>query len=96
MAVTLAEMVGSAGADVTVPGGSDPAERLFSEAVGRVVVETTDPDAVRERVGGVAPVETLGTATDTGRLELTVAEQTLSYTADEIASLRDAIPTGLE
>ncbi|MEF8777557.1 MAG: phosphoribosylformylglycinamidine synthase subunit PurL [Natronomonas sp.] len=96
LAVTLAEMIGSAGADVTVPGAGDPAERLFSEAVGRVVVETTDPDAVRERVAGVVPVETLGTATDTGELELAVEEQTLSYTAEEIAALRDVIQTGLE
>ena len=46
MAVTLAEMVGSAGADVTVPGAADPAERLFSEAVGRVVVESGETDEV--------------------------------------------------
>ena len=95
MAVTLAEMVGEAGAEVTLEG-EDPIGRLFSEAVGRVVVETTDPDAVESRFDGLAPVERLGTTDGTGRLELTVGGETLEYTADEIASLRDAIASGLE
>ncbi len=94
LAVTLAEMVGEAGADVTLSGDA-PLEWLFSEAVGRVVVETTDPGAVRERFSGVAPVETLGSATDTGRLELAVGEETIDYAAAEIASLRDVIEAEL-
>jgi phosphoribosylformylglycinamidine synthase len=95
LAVTLAEMVGEAGAEVTLPDDA-PIGRLFSEAAGRVVVETTDPATVEERLSGVAPIETLGTATDTRTLELAVGEETLTYTASEIAALRDAIASGLE
>ena len=96
LAVTLAEMVGEAGANVTLSEGENPIGRLFSEAVGRVVVETTDPETVEERLAGIAPVEPLGTATDTGELELAVGETTLAYTAAEITSLRDTIASGLE
>ena len=95
VAVTLAEMVGPAGADVTLPT-DDVLGTLFSEAVGRVVVETADPGAVREHVPEAVPVEALGTATDTGRLEISTGEETISYTAGRIASLRDVIETGLE
>ena len=94
LAVTLAELVGPAGAAVDL-GGSSPLEAAFSEAVGRVVVETTDPAAVRERFDGVAPVERLGETTDDGRLELTVGGATLDYTAAEIAALRNTIGAAL-
>jgi phosphoribosylformylglycinamidine synthase len=96
LAVALAEMVGEAGADVDLGDDASPAELLFSEGVGRVVVETTDPEAVRERFDGVAPVEQLGEATDSGRLELTVGGETLDYAAADIAALRDVITSGLE
>ncbi len=95
LAVTLAEMIGPAGADVALPAG-DELGALFSEAVGRVVIETTDPDAVREHVPEAVPVETLGTATDSGRLGMDVGGEKIDYTAGEIASLRDVIKTGLE
>jgi phosphoribosylformylglycinamidine synthase len=95
LAVALAEMVGEAGAEVTLEG-EDPTGRLFSEAVGRVVVETTDPDTVESRFDGLAPVERIGTANGTGRLELAAGGETMEYDADEIASLRDAIASGLE
>ena len=95
LAVTLAEIVGAAGADVTLPA-EDPLGALFSEAVGRVVVETTDPEAVRERFSPVGPVETLGAATDESRLDLAVGDATLEYAAEEIASLRDVITSTLE
>ncbi|PSQ43484.1 phosphoribosylformylglycinamidine synthase II, partial [Halobacteriales archaeon QS_9_68_42] len=94
LAVTLAEMIGEAGADVTLPGPE--LEAAFSEAVGRVVVETTDPEAVRERFEGVAPVEAVGEATDDGRLELTAGGTDLEYTADAIADLRDTVGAALE
>ena len=94
LAVTLAEMVGEAGADVTVP--APELEAAFSEAAGRVVVETTDPGAVRERFEGVAPVERIGEATDDGRLALTVGGTDLEYTADSIVNLRDTIGATLE
>ena len=95
LAVTLAEMVGEAGAKATISGES-ALNLLFSEAPGRVVVETTNPDEIRERLADVAPVETIGEATDDGRLELTVGEEQLAYTAADIAALRNVIENGLE
>ena len=94
LAVTLAEMVGEAGANVTLDG--DALEALFSEAVGRVVVETTRPDAVREAVPEAVAIEHIGEATADGRLELGVNGTTLSYTADRIAALRDVIEADVE
>jgi phosphoribosylformylglycinamidine synthase len=96
LAVTLAEMVDDAGADVTLPPQPSAVEALCSEAVGRVVVETTAPDAVRERFDGVAPVEAIGEATDTGRLALAVGDTAFSYTADDIAALRSTVESALE
>jgi phosphoribosylformylglycinamidine synthase len=95
LAVTLAEMVGTAGAEVTLEGDAAPMEGLFSEAVGRVVVETTDPGAVRDRFDGGAPVERLGEATDTGRLALSAGGETLEYAAGDVADLRDVIASEL-
>jgi phosphoribosylformylglycinamidine synthase II len=96
LAVTLAEMVEDAGADVTVPETATPLETLFSEAVGRVVVETNDPEAIRERFDGVAPVEELGETTDMGQLELHVGETTLEYDADDITDRRGVISHELQ
>ncbi|QLD88336.1 phosphoribosylformylglycinamidine synthase subunit PurL [Natronomonas salina] len=96
LAVALAEMVGENGADVKLAGAGTAAERLFSEAAGRVVVETTDPDAVRDRFEGVAPVERIGEADESGRLELAVDGVELDYAADELAALRDVIASELE
>ncbi len=95
VAVTLAEMVGEAGATVTL-SESSAIGALFSEAPGRVVVETTRPDAVRTRLEDIAPVETIGEATDDGRLELTVSDERLDYTATDISDLRDVIESELE
>ena len=44
------------GFDVSLPA-DDLAGALFGEAPGRVLVQTTDPDAVREAFSGVAPTE---------------------------------------
>jgi phosphoribosylformylglycinamidine synthase len=94
LAVTLAEMVGAAGASVAVAD-----ERaLFSEAPGRAVVETTDPEAVREAFAGVAPVRSLGTADDSGTLTVSVADPATELTLDiaEIADLRATITDALD
>ena len=96
LAVTLAEMVGDSGADIELVGDATAVELLFSEAPGRVVVETTDPEAVRARFDGVAPVVEVGSATDTGRLELSADGVRLDYTADEISTLRGVIGRELE
>jgi len=93
LGVTLAELLtADAGADVVV----DDAVALFDETPGRVVIETTDPESVREAFDGVAPIESLGTATDDGVLSLTVGEETVAYDAETVAELRDVIPETLE
>ncbi len=94
--VTLAEMVDDAGVDVQVDPAYAPTEWLFSEAPGRVIVETTDVDRIREAVEGVASVHQLGAATGTGDLNLTVGSTTLTYSASEIVGLRDVIANELE
>jgi phosphoribosylformylglycinamidine synthase II len=97
LAVTLAEMVtAEAGATVELDGDADPAELLFHEQPGRVVVETTDPAAVREAFDGVAPVTAVGATDGSGALDLTVAGERLSYDSEEIAELRSIIERELE
>jgi phosphoribosylformylglycinamidine synthase len=92
LAVTLAEMVGDAGAEVEVPGDA----ALLSEGPGRAVVETTDPDAVREEFDGVAPVAGLGRAVPDAELQLSVGDETLRYGAEEFAELRDVLARELD
>jgi len=92
LAVALAELLtAEAGADVTV----DDAVALFDETPGRVVIETTDPESVREAFDGVAAVQSLGTATDDGVLSLTVDGETVEYDAETITALRQTIPETL-
>ena len=92
LAATLAEMVGEAGVDATVPDR----ETLFCEAPGRAVVETTDPEAVRAAFDGVAPVAALGEATETPVLSLAVGSSELSLDAAEVAEVRDVIGRSLD
>ncbi len=97
LAVTVAEMVTpDAGASVTLEDEESPAELLFSETPGRVVVETTEPDAVRDAVGDRLPVTPLGTADDSGQLEIEVGGMRLTTDATEIAARRDVIGRELE
>ncbi|SIQ90689.1 phosphoribosylformylglycinamidine synthase subunit II [Haladaptatus litoreus] len=94
LAVTLAEMVSAdAGASVSLP---DSAESLFSELPGRAVVETTTPDAVEEAFEKIAPVTELGTADESGALEIEVGDETLRWSAEEIAELRDVLARELD
>ncbi|GAB3679425.1 phosphoribosylformylglycinamidine synthase subunit PurL [Salinarchaeum chitinilyticum] len=96
LAVSLAEMVtDSAGLTVELPG-EDPAGELFAEGAGRVLVQTTDPDAVAARFEGVAPVERIGTGTDDGRLSIAVGEHEIDVSADEIARSRSTIDRALD
>jgi len=96
LAVTLAEMVtADAGVDVTLPTDPRPEELLFSERPGRVVVETTDPAAVRELVGDAAPVTELGRSDASGALSISVGGTTLDATAEEIATARSVIDSEL-
>jgi phosphoribosylformylglycinamidine synthase len=92
LAVALAELLtAEAGADVAV----DDAVALFDETPGRVVIETTDPESVREAFDGVAAVQSLGTATDDGVLSLTVDGETVEYDVETITELRQTIPETL-
>jgi len=91
LAVTLAEMVGEAGLSATV----EDAAALFDETPGRVVVETTDPEAVYEAADGV-PVRDLGAATADAELTLSVGDERLTRDADAIRDLRDVIDRELE
>jgi len=88
LAVTLAEMVtDDAGADVALKSPL----AAFDEQPGQVVVETTEPGAVRDAFDGVAPVVELGEATETGQLEIDAGEETLTVDAETIADLRSVI-----
>ncbi|WP_247008472.1 phosphoribosylformylglycinamidine synthase subunit PurL [Halorientalis litorea] len=97
LAATLAEMVtGDTGADVTLDGAGTPAHRLFHEQPGRVVVETADPDTVEDAFDGIAPVQRIGAADDSGALSLTADDETLHYGAEAIADLRSVIERELD
>ncbi|PSQ67491.1 MAG: phosphoribosylformylglycinamidine synthase subunit PurL [Halobacteriales archaeon SW_9_67_24] len=89
VAVTLAEMVTPAvGATVGIGSQTSPAEHLFHEQPGRAVIETRDPEGIREAFAGVAPVHEIGSTTDTGRLEANVGDTDLSMAAETIAEHR--------
>ena len=87
LAVALAELVtDEAGVDAAVP------DRIaaFEETPGRLVVQTTDPDAVAE-IAGDLPVVRLGTVTTDGTLSLSVGDGTIAIDADETRRLRGVI-----
>ena len=87
LAVALAELVtDAAGADVTLP------DRVaaFDETPGRLVVQTTDPEAVAD-VAGDLPVLRLGDVTTDGTLSLSVGDESTALDADAIRELRGVI-----
>ncbi|MDZ5812028.1 phosphoribosylformylglycinamidine synthase subunit PurL [Halorubrum sp. AD140] len=87
LAVALAELVtDAAGADVTLP------DRVaaFEETPGRLVVQTTDPEAVAEAAGDL-PVLRLGDVTTDGTLSLSVGDESVALDADAIRELRGVI-----
>ncbi len=87
LAVALAELVSAdAGADVTLPDHV----AAFEETPGRLVVQTTDPDAIAAIAGDV-PVFRLGDVTTDGRLSLAVGDESLAVDADSIRELRGVI-----
>ena len=93
LAVTLAEMVSTAGG---VDASVDSLAALFEETPGRAVVETTAPERVRERFADVAPVAEVGSATADGTLRLDVGGESLSYGHETISDLRDVLTRGLD
>ncbi|ELY53731.1 phosphoribosylformylglycinamidine synthase subunit PurL [Natronococcus jeotgali] len=96
LAVALAEMVTpDAGLEASIPG-DDPAGALFHEQPGRALIQTDDPEAVREAFDGVAPVTELGRATDEGRLEIDVGDDRLEVDAATIGDWRATIERELD
>jgi phosphoribosylformylglycinamidine synthase II len=103
LAVALAEMVNEdAGVVAQVPeqgGLSEVGEQvawLFNEATGRALVQTTDPERVREAFSGVAPVVRVGEGQAEPRLDLSVSWTDLSYDVEAIAALRATIEDELD
>ncbi|MGM0604513.1 MAG: phosphoribosylformylglycinamidine synthase subunit PurL [Halobacteriota archaeon] len=93
LAVTLAEMVtDAAGVDVELAGLTE----CFGEVPGRVVVETTNPAAVREAVGDATEVVSIGRATTDGTLTLTVDGERVAYDKATIEALRGTIGRSLD
>jgi phosphoribosylformylglycinamidine synthase len=91
LAVSLAEMVApDAGAEIVL-GTEDPHSVLFNEAVGRAIIETTDPEAVRAIFDGIASVTHIGATDDSGVLNLTVEDTTIDTSHDDIVALRSVI-----
>ncbi len=87
LAVALAELVtDDAGADVTLP------DRVaaFEETPGRLVVQTTDSDAVADLAGDL-PVLRLGAVTTDGALSLSVGDESVELDAASIRDLRGVI-----
>jgi len=83
LAVALAELVtDAAGADVTLPDRV----AVFEETPGRLVVQTTDPEAVAE-LAGELPVLRLGEVTTDGALSLSVGDDETAFDADTIREL---------
>ncbi len=93
LAVALAEMVhDDAGVSVSLPNDA----ALFHEQAGRVLIETTDPDAVREAFDGVAPVTHLGSPDETGTLSLSVGGADVTLDAADITERRSVLDRELE
>ncbi|ARS91473.1 phosphoribosylformylglycinamidine synthase subunit PurL [Natrarchaeobaculum aegyptiacum] len=100
LAVSLAEMVtGEAGleVDIPVPAGTEAgvAGALFHEQPGRVLIQTTDADGVREAFDGVAPVHSLGTPAEDGTLSITVGDLSIDADAAKIREYRSTIAAEL-
>ncbi len=88
--VTLAEMIhDDGGAEVTVPSKA----ALFSEAPGRVVVETNDREALEAALEDRIEVQPLGEPTADGslRIEVEEREERCTYETDEIEEFRSTL-----
>ena len=87
LAVALAELVtDDAGVDATLP------DRVaaFDETPGRLLVQTTEPEAVAAAVGDL-PVFRLGDVTTDGALSLTVGDESVALSAAAVRDHRDVI-----
>ncbi|GAB7017573.1 phosphoribosylformylglycinamidine synthase subunit PurL [Halostagnicola bangensis] len=96
LAVSLAEMVSpDVGLEVSL-SSDDVAGALFHEQPGRALVQTTDPDTVRDAFPDGISVVSLGSPTDDGTLTIEIADKTLETDAAEIRALRRTIERELE
>ncbi len=87
LVVALAELIDDdVGATVTLPDHV----AAFEETPGRLVVQTTDPEAVADLAGDL-PTFDLGSVTDDGTLRLAVGDETVVADADRIRELRGVI-----
>ncbi|MDB9250364.1 phosphoribosylformylglycinamidine synthase subunit PurL [Halorubrum ezzemoulense] len=87
LAVALAELVtDDTGVDATLP------DRVaaFDETPGRLLVQTTEPEAVAAAVGDL-PVFRLGDVTTDGALSLTVGDESVALSVDAVRDHRDVI-----
>ncbi|PSQ38059.1 phosphoribosylformylglycinamidine synthase subunit PurL [Halobacteriales archaeon SW_5_70_135] len=97
LATTLAETVTAAdgtGLTASLPG-DDPHRALFAEAPGRVVVGTTDPDAVRAAADGT-PVTRIGETTADATLSVTAGSTRLRYDHETLRNLRSTIERAMD
>ncbi|WP_096393789.1 phosphoribosylformylglycinamidine synthase subunit PurL [Halorubrum trapanicum] len=87
LAVALAELVtDDAGVEATLPDRV----AVFDETPGRLLVQTTEPEAVAAEVGDL-PVFRLGDVTTDGTLSLTVDDESIALSADAVRDRRDVI-----
>ena len=94
IAVTAAEMVTDRhGLHLQLPGGVG---MLCSELPGRVLVETTDPDALARHVGDAMAVSRIGRATNDGLLRIATTDGAIDESAGAIADRRNVIAGTLE
>lgn len=94
LAITLAEMVHENGAVVSVGDDFEDGtmtELLFSESPGRVIVETSDIDAIRDRFDGVGTIYKLGESVPRGELTLNAGAETISTDWQAISTKRSII-----
>ncbi len=93
LVVTLAEMVTTdTGVDVSVSNRG----AAFAEMPGRAVIQTTDPEAVRDAFDGLAPVHDLGAPDESGCLRLTAGDDSFETDAEQIADWRSVISQTLD
>ncbi|MFC3957251.1 phosphoribosylformylglycinamidine synthase subunit PurL [Halovivax cerinus] len=100
LAVSLAEMcTDEIGVSVTLPDPTTAAGAagiLFAEGPGRVVVQSTDPDRVRDLVGDAGAVRSIGRPSDDGTLSIDVGDATIECAASRLCELRSTITDALE
>ena len=94
IAVTAAEMVTDHhGLHLELPGGVG---MLCSERPGRVLVETTDPDALARQVGDGFARARIGRSTNDGRLRIVTTDGAIDESAAAIATRRNVIADALD